>query len=515
VSPSFERKIVLATAFFEGLSVLVVEIAGARAMAPYYGASLKVWTAQITATLLFLALGYGLGGRLGRTKASWSLVAMFWGAGLWLALYPFLRNEVLAGTAARAGVALGSFLSASILFGLPLCCLGSVSPLLIARLDALKQGAASAAGSLFFTNTLGGIAGGWLTALVIIPNLPLRLALAGTGLCLALLGSLWGFLLRRSAGAALAAPLTALALMLMAPRPSAAVSVEGIPSTMLLRQDSGVGLIEVLDIGPYGRTLLIDGVTQGGMSKETGTSVYEFTEYLNYLSFRYHPKAKSALLLGLGSGLLAKQLVARGVRCSAAEVEPAMEGVARQWFGLPDEVVVHAQDARAWINQTQERYDLLFLDAFAGENAPWYLTTREAMAAIKRVMNPGARLLINTVSRPTGSEGLKRLEANLLDAFGEALVFTDTPHEGEKSDLVNATLVAGSGLKPSDAVFPSRIYKRLEPTLPILLTHMRPAQAGGRIQTADDCDVDYAESELRLEWRRLVFETLGPQLLAD
>ena len=44
------KRAILATAFLEGSSVLVVEIAGARALAPYFGSSLHVWTAQITAT---------------------------------------------------------------------------------------------------------------------------------------------------------------------------------------------------------------------------------------------------------------------------------------------------------------------------------------------------------------------------------------------------------------------------------------------------------------------------------
>src|SRR5947199_1903975 len=149
------KRAILATAFVEGISVLVVEIAGARALAPYFGSSLYVWTAQITATLLFLALGYGLGGRFSRTPGAWKLPAVFWAAGLWLALYPFLRNSVLGVAAARFGVAGGSFLASALLFGLPLSCLGAVSPLLIARLDALQAGAGSAAGQLFLINTLG------------------------------------------------------------------------------------------------------------------------------------------------------------------------------------------------------------------------------------------------------------------------------------------------------------------------------------------------------------------------
>jgi spermidine synthase len=513
---ALEKRLLLGTAFVEGISVLVVEIGGARALAPYYGSSLRVWTAQITATLLFLALGYGLGGRLSRKSGDWKLGLAFWSGGLWLSLYPFMRDAVLGGTASAAGVELGSFLASAILFGPPLLCLGAVSPLLISRLDKLAQGAGSAAGALFFTNTLGGLAGGWLTALALIPHLPLRLALAGTGLVLVALGSFWSLALRRSGGAALAAPLTVLALMLMAPRPSASLEVGRQPGLVLMRQESSVGLIQVIDLGPYSRILLIDGITQGGMSKETGTSAFEFTEYLNFLSHRYQPAAKSALLLGLGSGLLAKQLVARGVKTSAAEVEPRVAQAASQWFGMPAEVRVIPEDARCWLNRTGEKYDLIFLDAFAGENTPWYLNTRQAFQAMKRALNPGGVVLVNLVTRAQGSPGQARIEAGLLDSFPQALVFNDTPEEG--SDLVNSLIVAGAELKASNAPFPSAVTARIRPKLAALLTQVRPARPaaeGIKVMTDDDCDLDFAESELRLEWRRLVFQSLGPAALDD
>src|SRR3954470_1746001 len=80
------------TAYLEGLSVLIVEIAGARALAPFFGTSLQVWTSQITATLFFLALGYGLGGKLARISGRWTVPVLFITAGIWLTLYPLMRT---------------------------------------------------------------------------------------------------------------------------------------------------------------------------------------------------------------------------------------------------------------------------------------------------------------------------------------------------------------------------------------------------------------------------------------
>ena len=69
-NPNVLYRLYVGTAFLEGTSVLIIEIAGARALAPFYGSSLKVWTAQITATLLFLALGYWAGGKVSRKQGN-------------------------------------------------------------------------------------------------------------------------------------------------------------------------------------------------------------------------------------------------------------------------------------------------------------------------------------------------------------------------------------------------------------------------------------------------------------
>src|SRR3954470_21060817 len=151
--------VMFGTAFLEGMSVIIVEIAGARALAPFFGTSLQVWTALITVTLFFLAVGYGLGGLLAKRLRHGTLPTLFGVAGFWLTMYPLLRTPILNFISNHFPVALGSLVSASLLFGLPLLMLGSVSPVLIQYIDGHRPGAGSAAGRLFFSNTMGGLAG--------------------------------------------------------------------------------------------------------------------------------------------------------------------------------------------------------------------------------------------------------------------------------------------------------------------------------------------------------------------
>jgi spermidine synthase len=508
---------ILVTAFLEGLSVLVIEIAGARALSPFFGTSLRVWTAQITATLLFLALGYGLGAWLCRRRPM-ALAAVFWCAGGWLALYPLWRGPVL-GALLPLGVSSGAFAASAWLFGPPLMCLGAVSPLLIQRLGRAGVEGGTAAGWLFFTNTLGGLAGGWLTALVFVPHAPLRLVIAGTGVLVALLGAYWARP-HVSAAAALGAPCLAMLLMGGAPGPERTLSSQEPDAPRIVVREhvqSATGLVQVVELPGVFRSLLINGVAQGAMDLVSGASYEQFSDYLTAVAHRYHASPRSALVLGLGCGSLAKSLAAMKVAVTAVEIEPRVVDAARRHFDLPATVRVVEEDGRAFLARDGGRYDLILLDAFAGENAPWYLLTREGLAALKARLAPGGRVLVNTISRADGeSEGLKRLEAGLLAVFGEALVFVEPRLPNEAAELVNATLVAGQGLSAHDAPYPLTPSQRVAPYLGDLeALPPRPARAHGNVDTDELSSLDVVEADLRMKWRASVLETLSPSVLND
>jgi spermidine synthase len=507
---------ILVTAFLEGISVLVVEIAGARALAPYFGASLHVWTAQITATLLFLAVGYGLGGFLCR-RGPMTLSFVLWLAGAWLALYPVIRTSLLS-SLLPLGVAGGAFVASAVLFGPPLSCLGAVSPLLIARLGTRGIEGGQAAGSLFFTNTLGGLAGGWLTALVLIPHVPLRWVLAGTGVMLVVIGTLWA----RARGAAasswlLPAACATLASLASTPVNALPTADGGRVINVVDRIQSPSGALHVLELPGTWRNLLLNGVDQGAIDLQTGSSYHPFSEYLSFAMHRYHPQAKRALLLGLGCGVLAKRLSGMGMDVTVAEIEPQVLKAARAYFGLPNAVRVVLADGRAFLATDRSHYDVVILDAFAGESAPWYLLTREALQAIAERLKPGGRVVINSVTLAEGAtEGLARLEATLLHVFGEAVVFIEPRLPMEADDVINATLVAGAALRPSDQPYPATMSLHVAPFIGDMnAIPPRPARRGGAIDSDEHSNLERADADLRLRWREKVMRTLSPALLQD
>lgn len=515
------KRLHVGTAFLEGISVLIIEIAGARALAPFYGSSLKVWTAQITATLLFLAIGYGVGGTLSKKQGIWGLPSVFVVAGAWLMIFPFIREIVLEATSGFLGIAGGSFMSAVILYGPPLLALGAVSPLLIERQDRLDAGAGSAAGTIFFTNTIGGLVGGWLAALVLIPHISLRLALAITGGVLICIGTSWWLLSNKYKTVA---NIVTLAILLSVtfvpiysmPKVTDNITVSGFPAKILYAKNSSVGLIQVLDIPAIGiRSLLIDGAVQGGATR--GLSAYPFTEYQNFLSHRFHPRAKSALLLGLGAGILANELVQRGVAVTAVELEPRVGEVARKYFGLPESVRLYYEDARTYLNRSTERFDMVFLDVFAAENTPWYMMTTEAIQRINNLLNEDGILVINSLSwLNRDSPDVVRLESALLGIFADARVFVSSYGEGDKGrEVTNAVLVAGTRLAQTGEPFPNRVLPSMQHKLSDILQSMRPATARVPPPTDDRNDLDYAGADMRLAIRKILIKDMPSNVLVN
>ena len=505
--------LVYPTAFLEGAAVIVVEIAGARALAPFFGTSLQVWTALITVTLLFLALGYGLGGLLARQRKTWILPALFAVAGTWLAIYPLVRTPILDFSSQHLGVALGSLLSAALLFGVPLMMLGSVSPVLIADIDRRKPGAGSAAGRLFFTNTMGGLVGGWVTAFVLIPHSSLRVSLVATGVGLLALTVIWALLVARKTTPVFAALLLAGVAILVFHRPERTFKDKyGGSFNILYSQQSGIGLLQVLDFD-YDRMLLINGVLQGQMDRLSGRAspADDYIHNLHILSYSHHPAAKSALQLGLGAGLLPKELAARGVKVTAVEIEPQIVDLARRHFDLPDSVDVRVADARAFLRRDSNRYDLVFLDTFASESTAWHLLTTEAMQEMQQRLNPGGRLVINTVAYATGENaGLARVEATVRAVFPEAMVYPARPTQG--AELINATLVAGENLNAQMVLPPNEPWMQM---LTRLMDDGRAATQHAAAMTDDRSDLDYVQAPLRIRWRTLIWNALNSNLLWD
>src|SRR5579859_4826563 len=79
--------------FCVGAASLGAEIAAARLLAPYFGASTIIWANTIATILIALSAGYAIGGRLADRRPDMrGLAAIVLVAGILLAVVPFVAD---------------------------------------------------------------------------------------------------------------------------------------------------------------------------------------------------------------------------------------------------------------------------------------------------------------------------------------------------------------------------------------------------------------------------------------
>src|ERR1051326_7339260 len=114
------RRFLYISAAITGGAIMIIEILGAKMLAPFVGTSHFVWTAQIAVTLVALAAGYYAGGRWVDTRPPLrSMYMAIAAAALYLALTVTVVEPV-AYACLSLRLAVGSLLASSILFFVPL-----------------------------------------------------------------------------------------------------------------------------------------------------------------------------------------------------------------------------------------------------------------------------------------------------------------------------------------------------------------------------------------------------------
>jgi hypothetical protein len=157
----FGRWVVLAVAFINGFAIMSIELLGGRVMAPYFGSSVYVWGSIITVFMLSLSLGYLWGGKLSTRNPDSRQFALFFviAAVLCLPIIYFADPVMTRIFMAVEDPRYGSLLTAGLLYFLPICVMGMVSPYSVRLMVSSQEGSGGVAGLLYFVSTLGSALG--------------------------------------------------------------------------------------------------------------------------------------------------------------------------------------------------------------------------------------------------------------------------------------------------------------------------------------------------------------------
>ena len=159
--------------FLSGAVLLGVEMAASRVLAPYFGNSLFVWAAIIGVILGGLAIGYWLGGALAdRFPTPLALAAVVAGGAVAVLAIPLLDRPVIEWVLEwDPGPRLDPVLCAVLLFGPMSVLLSAVGPIAVRLQVRALPRVGRTAGRTFAISTAGSIAGTFVTAFWLIPEL--------------------------------------------------------------------------------------------------------------------------------------------------------------------------------------------------------------------------------------------------------------------------------------------------------------------------------------------------------
>ncbi len=473
--------------FVVGAASLGAEIAAARLMAPFFGASTIVWANTIGVVLVSLAVGYWVGGRFAdRHPHKQGLCTLVLVAGLAVAVIPFVADPFLdvsvdALDQVSAGAFIGSLVAVSVLVAPPVMLLGAASPYAIRLAVERIEESGTVAGRMYAISTIGSLVGTWSSALVLVPLLGTRRTFILFGLVCAVV-ALTG--VRRRV--AIAVPATMIALL-------------ALPVGTIKGASDGTVLEEIDTEYQYARVVeKPDGERQLELNEGQAVhSLYRPGSYLTgdiwdeYLVLPMatfpRPPARVAIL-GNAAGTTARALghyfpatVVHGV-----EIDGELTRLGRKWFDLrnPRMKVFH-EDARPYLRRTDERYDLITVDAYRQPYIPFYLTTREFFELVRDRLRPGGAVIVNA-GHPEGQDDLEKvLSATMAEVFPAVL---RDPSEDTNTLIIGAT--AGASAKRLRNAAPG-----LPPDLRSLAVaaaeRLAPRLQGGTVYTDDKAPVEW------------------------
>ena len=386
--------------FISCMTSLALELCASHLLGAYFGTSLYIWAVLIGMILIYLTVGYFLGGRFAdRHPSERVLCAITACAALSVSLIPFVCQSILSWSVqaienVSVSAFVGSLLGTVGLFALPVILLGLVSPFAIRLVTREIKYSGRISGSLYALSTIGSILGAFLPVLVFIPIFGVRRTLLIFG-CLLFAASLWGLRPRWR-------PLFALALIaLVLPLGP----LKNIPN-LIYEKESPYNYIQVTQQPDGTRQLILnEGQAIHSVYFPDRTRVltgwyWDYFLAAPYFNKGFTPdKLHRVGIIGLAGGTIAHQCtqVYGPVDIDGVEIDPSIVDAGRKYFAMNEpNLHVHVQDGRIFMATTRATYDVVAIDAFQQPYIPFQLTTHEFFTDISRHLSDQGVVAINT-----------------------------------------------------------------------------------------------------------------------
>ncbi len=501
------KRYIYFTVFVSGMTSLAAEMAASRLIGNVFGTSNIVWASIIGLILIYLTLGYFVGGRWADRwpEAARMFRVLAWGA-FTLGVVPYIANPVLRFAAKSfegldVAVLLGSFAAVLILFSVPVTLLGTISPFAI-RLsvdDARNAGVAS--GTIYAISTLGSFIGTFIPVLVTIPTIGTRntFLLFSLVLLAAALYGLGKYGSRRLLLQHSWMPVLLIAIALI----SAGQSLKD-NTGQIYETESAYNYIQVQKINGFTLLRLNDG--------EGIHSMYS-PEMLNYggpweqflVGPYFYPnmtpdRIKRIAIVGLAAGTTARQATAvyGPIPIDGYELDPKIVEVGRKYFAedLPN-LYVHIGDGRWNLEQSPYKYDIIAVDAYRPPYIPPHMTTQEFFQITHDHLTDTGVVAINVGSVPGDRRLINGLATTMATVF-PSIHIMDIP--GTLNTMIFATK------QPTDTTafatnlvnlsHDPKVHPLLLSAMQITFANLKPGYQTTQVFTDDRAPIEWIVNEM-------------------
>jgi spermidine synthase len=211
----------------------------------------------------------------------------------------------------------------------------------------------------------------------------------------------------------------------------------------------------VLDYPHYNNDLKQDGETRWLFVNRISQTKYdpladESKNEEKYFSYVYHisdftdsiPGNARILILGLGGGSIANRLTEKGFSVDVCELDRRIVEVAKKYFNLSEKVNVTVDDARHYIKTCTKKYDLIIFDTFKGEDPPNHVFTTESLEETKKLTNPDAIIIVNSMGYLHGNKGkaTRSIYKTFMSSGFDVEVLSTDPNPDQSNLLYFASL---------------------------------------------------------------------------
>lgn len=458
------KKSLKATIFFTEIVCMVLELCASYLFSPFFGNSHNVWTGIIGVILLSNSVGNYVGGKLAENKEKDYVPFIFLLTSAFIFILG-LGNDIVCHLIFTSipNATVGSLVASFALLFPSSMCLGTIAPQVMVRTAGKSEKDIK---FIYMLSTIGGLVGTFVGGYFMIPTMGVSAIVLVCGLiCLAL-----GFDLKKDNKMVNATSVSVVCAIVFA----FSIASNGNNSTVYedtLVFDSEYNRIVIEDT-----TLVKENAPIRKMSMAAG---FESATYLeegkrNELIFPYlksfadvikkgYANGKDVLMIGGAAYQFPKYALSHYEDCviDVVEIDGKVTELAKEYFFLQDCIDEHdpsgerlgifTEDAKVYIKRCNKTYDVVFNDAFSGEEPVRTLTTMESINEIKSLLNDGGLYVMNILGSQNdyNREFLKAECKTLSKVFPYVYIgYVSDELPKDENSKINYRVVASS--KPLD-----------------------------------------------------------------